>query len=132
MNPGSEAMGNTREKLNEISSLIGKLRTDYPAETNAFLSFMSKAEGGKALTVREKELINVGLAVAAQCEWCIAIHVQHAIEAGASRDEVIEAGFMAVVMHGGPALMYMTPLVEAVDEFLPATASKETVTGGES
>jgi AhpD family alkylhydroperoxidase len=112
-------MDNTHEKLNDIKNLFGKLQADYPDETNAFLSFMSKAEAGKALTIREKELINVGLAVAAQCEWCIAIHVQHAIGAGASRDDVIEAGFMAVVMHGGPALMYMTPLLEAVNELLP-------------
>ena len=56
-------------------------------------------------------------------EWCIAIRVQRAVEAGASRDDVIEAGFMAVLMHGRPALMYMTPLLEAVDEFIinPAT-----------
>jgi AhpD family alkylhydroperoxidase len=67
----------------------------------------------------------VGLAVGAQCEWCVAIHVQHAIEAGASRDDVIEAGFMAVVMHGGPALMYLTPLLEAVDEFLPQQSKNE-------
>jgi len=125
-------MRTTREKLNEISSLIGKLQADYPSETDALLRFMNKAEGGKALTIREKELINVGLAVAAQCEWCIAIHVQHAIEAGASRDEVVEAGFMAVVMHGGPALMYLIPLLEAVDELLTETESKENVTGGES
>jgi len=125
-------MRTTREKLNEISSLIGKLQADYPSETDALLRFMNKAEGGKALTIREKELINVGLAVAAQCEWCIAIHVQHAIEAGASRDEVVEAGFMAVVMHGGPALMYLIPLLEAVDELLTETESRENVTGGES
>jgi AhpD family alkylhydroperoxidase len=125
-------MRTTREKLNEISSLIGKLQADYPSETDALLRFMNKAEGGKALTIREKELINVGLAVAAQCEWCIAIHVQHAIEAGASRDEVVEAGFMAVVMHGGPALMYLIPLLEAVDELLAETESSENVTGGES
>jgi len=125
-------MRTTRDKLNEISSLIGKLQADYPSETDALLRFMNKAEGGKALTIREKELINVGLAVAAQCEWCIAIHVQHAIEAGAARDEVVEAGFMAVVMHGGPALMYLIPLLEAVDELLTETESKENVTGGES
>jgi AhpD family alkylhydroperoxidase len=125
-------MRTTRDKLNEISSLIGKLQADYPSETDALLRFMNKAEGGKALTIREKELINVGLAVAAQCEWCIAIHVQHAIEAGASRDEVVEAGFMAVVMHGGPALMYLIPLLAAVDELLTETESKENVTGGES
>jgi AhpD family alkylhydroperoxidase len=125
-------MRTTRDKLNEISSLIGKLQADYPSETDALLRFMNKAEGGKALTIREKELINVGLAVAAQCELCIAIHVQHAIEAGASRDEVVEAGFMAVVMHGGPALMYLIPLLAAVDELLTGTESKENVTGGES
>ena len=112
-------MGNPREKLSDISKLIEKLKADYPAETDAFLGFMSKAEAGKALTIREKELVNVGLAVAAQCEWCIAMHVKHAIDAGARRDEVVEAGFMAVVMHGGPALMYMTPLLDAVNEFLP-------------
>ena len=123
-------MSNARNKVNDIANLIGKLKADYPSETNAFLSFMNKAEAGKALTMREKELINVGLAVAAQCDWCIAIHVQHAIGAGASRDDVIEAGFMAVVMHGGPALMYMTPLLEAVDEFLPATESTKDVTDG--
>ncbi len=112
-------MGNTQAKLNDISNLITKLQAEYPTETNAFLGFMNKAESGKALTRREKELINVGLAVGAQCDWCIAIHVQQAIEAGANRDEVMEAGFMAVVMHGGPALMYMTPLLAAVDDLLP-------------
>ena len=29
----------------------------------------------------------------------------------------MEAGFMAVIMHGGPAYMYMTPLLDALDEF---------------
>ncbi len=112
-------MNSVRKRLNEISELIGDLQENYPSETNAYLSFMSKAEAGKALSMREKELINVGLAVAAQCEWCIAVHVKHAIGAGATCDDVVEAGFMAVVMHGGPALMYMMPLLKAVETFLP-------------
>lgn len=111
-------MGNTRDKLDQVEELTRRLRHEYPAETGAFLGFLQKAEAGKALDLRVKELINVAMAVAAQCEWCIAFHVEQAIKAGASRDEVIEAGFMAVVMHGGPAYMYMTPLLEAVDEFL--------------
>lgn len=112
-------MGNIRNKLDQVAVLTRRLRKDYPTETQAFLGFLQKAEEGKALDLRIKELINVALAVAAQCEWCIAFHVEQAVKAGASRDEVIEAGFMAVVMHGGPAYMYLTPLFEAVDEFLP-------------
>jgi len=37
-------MGDTREKLNDISDLIGKLRADYPAETNAFINFIASFE----------------------------------------------------------------------------------------
>lgn len=112
-------MGEMAERLQEITSLIEQLKEKYPAEINAFLNFMQKAEAGPALNVRQKELINVALSVAGQCEWCIALHVRHAAEAGATRDEIVEAAFMAVLMHGGPALMYLTPLCHALDEFLP-------------
>ena len=96
------------------------MQRNYPSEIKAFLNFLQKAESGPALDMRTKELINVALSVAGQCEWCIALHVKHAITAGASRDQVMSAGFMAVIMHGGPALMYLNPLVEALDEFIPA------------
>ena len=114
-------MTRTHEKLDEIMTLTKILRKDYPTETNAFLGFLNKAESGKALGIRDKELINVALAVAAQCEWGIAFHVEQAIKSGADRDEIIEAGFMAIIMHGGPAYMYMTPLLNAIDEFKPET-----------
>ncbi len=115
-------MSKMQQKLDEIMTLTKRLQADYPTETNAFLGFLNKAEEGKALSMRQKELINVGLAVAAQCEWCIAFHVQNAVKAGATRDEIVEAGFMAVIMHGGPAYMYMTPLFQALKEFLPNDA----------
>ncbi|RUM92606.1 MAG: carboxymuconolactone decarboxylase family protein [Thiothrix sp.] len=112
-------MSAMKQKLNDVTKLTNHLQETYPTETNAFLRFLSKAEAGLALNLHQKELINVALAVAAQCEWCIAFHVEQAISAKASRDEIIEAGFMAIIMHGGPAYMYMTPLLEALDEFLP-------------
>ncbi len=112
-------MGTMKDKLGEVMQLTQRLEEDYPVETSGFLSFLKRAEGGKALDIRQKELINVALAVAAQCEWCIAFHVEEAVKAGASRDQIVEAGFMAVIMHGGPAYMFMTPLLKAVDEFAP-------------
>ncbi len=113
-------MARMKQKLEDIQKLTQRLQQEHPTETNAFLGFLQKAEAGTALDLKQKELINIGLAVAAQCEWCIAFHVEQAAGAGASRDEIIEAGFMAVIMHGGPAYMYMTPLLEALDEFCPA------------
>ncbi len=113
-------MGIAHKKIEQVTELTRRLSKEYPMETRAFLGFLQKAEQGKALDLRVKELVNVGLAVAAQCEWCIALHVEQAVKAGATRDEVVEAGFMAVVMHGGPAYTYMVLLMEALDEFCQA------------
>ncbi len=110
-------MGKMSQKLQEIKRLIGKLQQQQPEAIKNFLNFMTSVERSGALDMKQKELINVGLAVAAQCEWCIALHVKGALDAGASKEEIIEAGMQAVLMHGGPALMYMTPLEEALDEF---------------
>lgn len=114
-------MAHMKEKLNDVMTLTERLQKNYPTETSGFLNFLKRAEGGKALDIKQKELINVGLAVAAQCEWCIAFHVEEAFKVGANRDEIVEAGFMAVIMHGGPAYMYMTPLLQAVDDFDTST-----------
>lgn len=111
-----------KEKMERMQEAMAYLRRRYPEQMQAFSHFFKKTEEGPALTVREKELINVALAVASQCEWCIGVHVRAAARAGATRDEIIEAAFMAVVMHGGPALMYMTPLLEALDLYLPESS----------
>jgi AhpD family alkylhydroperoxidase len=110
-------MTSMKEKLQEVGHLTRRLEREFPKETEGFLNFIQEAEGGAALSLREKELINTALSVAAQCEWCVPFHVRNAIRAGASRNEIIEAGFQAVIMHGGPAFMWMTPLMQAVDEF---------------
>jgi AhpD family alkylhydroperoxidase len=108
-------------RLNEVGDLTKRLQKEFPRETAGFLSFIKDAESGPALSLKEKELINTALSLAAQCEWCIAFHVRNAARAGATRSEIIEAGFQAVIMRGGPAFMWMTPLMQAVDEFVRET-----------
>ncbi len=110
-------MGRYTEKLEDVKTLIGKLQKQVPEQIGAFHNFMEAVEAPGALDAKQKELVNIGLAVAAQCEWCIALHVKGALKAGATREEIVEAGMQAVLIHGGPALMYMTPLEEAIEEF---------------
>ncbi len=110
-------MGKMREKLTDIKKLIGKLQKEQPEEIKSFLGFMTAVTKEGALSVKQKELINIALAVAAQCEWCIALHVSEALKAGCKREEILDAAMQAVLMHGGPALMYMTPVEKALEEF---------------
>ncbi len=58
------------------------------------------------LSVKEKELIALGIAVAIRCEGCILSHLDALKAAGGTIDDVIEAIEVAVLMGGGPSTIY--------------------------
>ncbi|WP_209475641.1 carboxymuconolactone decarboxylase family protein [Thermococcus stetteri] len=109
--------GDVMVKLKEIEELLDKLGKEHPKEISAFSRFLRETLDNKALTTREKELIALALGIAAGCERCIYLHTQKALEAGAKPEELIEAGLVAVLMAGGPALMHLIPLVKAIESF---------------
>jgi AhpD family alkylhydroperoxidase len=113
-------MKTNEEKLLEIKTLIGKLQKDLPHQIETFNKFMMATETSNILENKSRELINVALAVSAQCEWCIALHVKGALGVGATKEEILEAAMQAVLMHGGPALMYMILVENAIAEFTDA------------
>ncbi|WP_258083635.1 carboxymuconolactone decarboxylase family protein [Thermococcus thermotolerans] len=104
-------------KLREIEELLDILGKKHPKEMGAFSRFLKEVIDNKTLTTREKELIAVALGIAQGCEWCIALHTHKALEAGAKPEELIEAGLVAVLMAGGPALMHLIPLMKAIENF---------------
>ena len=67
------------------------------------------------MTVREKELVALGIGLAIRCDGCIYVHAEKALRAGASRQQVMEAAGVAVMMQGGPTYTYLPKLVEALD-----------------
>jgi AhpD family alkylhydroperoxidase len=110
-------MEDMNKLLGEVKQSLGRLGRDYPDVMKAFSSFMGEVEEPGALDAKTKELIAVSLSVACKCKWCIAFHVKNALDAGASRNEIMESCFVAALMAGGPALMYMQLVVKAIDDF---------------
>lgn len=70
-----------------------------------------------ALSKKTKELLALGMAISLRCDGCIAFHVHDALGAGATREEVVETIGVAILMGGGPAVMYGCEAYEALDEF---------------
>ena len=70
-----------------------------------------------ALSVRDKELIALGIGLADRCTPCINLHVQGCLKAGATLEQILEAVGVAVLMQGGPAFTHI-PEVLAVLEHL--------------
>ncbi len=111
-------MGYMKDKLEEAENTMADLGKDYPRLQGPFgVLKRHSCEKDGALDVKTKKLIAVALALYAGCEYCIAIHTKGALDAGATRDELVEAGYVAVLMGGGPALTYMAKLMAAIEEF---------------
>ncbi len=108
-------MGN---KLDEVNATVRRVMKEHPEQAGDFMRFLrSVCKCSDALDCKTKELISIALSIAEHCEWCIAFHVKNALEAGATRDEIMEASFVAVMMCGGPGLMYLKPVMDSIDEF---------------
>ncbi|MDX1807996.1 MAG: carboxymuconolactone decarboxylase family protein [Sulfurospirillaceae bacterium] len=106
-----------KHKVEEIKEFLARLSKEMPEQMEGFTKFLVATAKPGALDTKQKELTNVALSIALQCESCIVYHVKEAIDAGATREEILESAFQAVLMHGGPALMYMMPLEKAINDF---------------
>lgn len=101
----------------QFIDLLKRLKEADPEYIQALSEFLKQAEKPGALSKKEKELISIALGVAARCPSCIAFHVKNAINEGATKKEIYEAGFVAGLMGGGPAITYLRYLVDACDQF---------------
>lgn len=88
------------------------MKAASPEIGRAFGPFFQTLMKDGALSSKHKELIALGIGVAVRCEPCIDAHVDKALKAGATAEEIMEAAGVAVMMGGGPAYTY-APLVNA-------------------
>lgn len=101
-----------------ITAANAGLKTAQPDTLKGFNLMHVQAMHDGALDPRTKELIAVALSVGSRCDPCIAFHVHAALRRGATREEVMEVLSVAVMMGGGPSLMYAAHVIEALDEEL--------------
>jgi len=110
-------MGTAKQRLQRFRKGVGVLMKEMPATMQSMFGFIETAQKESVLTVREKELIGLGISLYHRCEDCITMHVERALQAGCTRQEILEAAGMAMVFGGGPTLASAaTVLVEALDE----------------
>ena len=82
--------------------LLREMRKLAPDDFNAWLG-LNNAVGREngAIPKKYRELIAVAVALAVQCPYCIEAHSKSAQAAGATREEVVEAAFVAAALKAG-------------------------------
>jgi AhpD family alkylhydroperoxidase len=88
-------------------ALVPALLALAPTEGKAFLAFNHAAERADGAIPRKyRELIALGVAFTTQCAYCIDTHTRQAREAGATRQEIAEAAFVAAAVRAGGTLAH--------------------------
>lgn len=101
-----------------LSVLMGKLGKGIPATMGAFSKLHAAGCADGALDAKTKELISLGISICIRCEGCIAFHVKDAVDAGATKEEILETIGVAIVMGGGPSVAYGCEALEATEQLL--------------
>lgn len=102
------------ENLERIKSLIGKVSKELSGPVSGFSKLHKEALAEGTLS---KELMALAISITVGCEGCIAFHVHDALHAGASRQEVLEAIGVAILMGGGPSMIYGSEAMDALNQF---------------
>ena len=105
------------EHYEHIRTLMGDLGREIPGPMGGFGRLHKAAVTDGVLSTEVKELIALGIAITVRCDGCIAFHVHDALKAGATHEEIIETIGVAILMGGGPSLMYGCEVLEALEQF---------------
>ncbi|WP_181685187.1 carboxymuconolactone decarboxylase family protein [Halorhabdus salina] len=99
------------EMKQSLHELVGEAEN-----LEGFVGYVEGTESPGALNTKTKELMSLAVGCAARCENCVLWHLDGALEAGATREEIIETLEVAVLMGGGPAMTYAIEAYEILEE----------------
>lgn len=111
-------MSNYAAQAKAVFDFMGTLSKENPKLAQGFGTMHHATAEDGALTVKQKELIALGISITIRCEGCIACHVKAAIEAGATKEEIVETIGVSLVMGGGPSVVYGDKAYKAMEEMM--------------
>lgn len=97
------------------SQEMRQLQKEAPELVKNFGSFFVSVMKEGALSTKTKELIALAIGLDERCEPCIRVHVQKAMAAGCTKDEIMETASVVVLMRGGPAYTHLPLILETIE-----------------
>lgn len=102
--------------------LLREMKNLAPDELKGFValdSIVGKDDG--KIPRKYRELIAIAVACTTQCPYCLDVHTRNAQKAGATREEVAEAAFLAAALRAGAAVTHGTLALKLFDQAAAAT-----------
>jgi AhpD family alkylhydroperoxidase len=107
-----------KENLYPVTTkeLADKKAALAPKNLETWRNFSKTVFEAGALPEKTKQLIAVAVAHVTQCPYCIRSHSKQAIRKGASKEEIMEAIWVAAEMRAGAAYAHATNAMYEMDK----------------
>ena len=111
------------EKLQAFGAGCQELGGLSPDAMGGFMALHHATCEAGAPDSAQRELLALAISIAIHCDDCIAYHTQAAMENGATDQDMLTVLDVAILMGGGPGVVYSTHALEAMKQFKAAAES---------
>lgn len=102
--------------LGEVTESVDEFKKELPEAFAAQKTFNDAVYEDGAISTKIKRLMAMAIAVREGCPGCITYQTKLAVEAGATRDEVVEAASVAMSIGGTSANAWVWIVVQIMKE----------------
>jgi AhpD family alkylhydroperoxidase len=104
----------------QIAGAVKEIGTSNPELVKAYAAFHHANSASKHLDGKTRELIALAVAATLRCDGCINVHSEAAVRHGASKDEIVDALGVAVMVNAGATMVYSAHTIDALNTYAPS------------
>lgn len=105
-----------KNTMKEFNRLMVDIRKAIPAEYEAFINNKAALTKAGKLPEKTKWLLLLVASVSQKCPICVPPAVKHCLESGWTKEEILEASMVAVLVGGSSVMTYVTLVEKAIEE----------------
>lgn len=106
----------TNKTIKEFNELMVDIRKAVPAEFESFINHKAALTKPGRLPEKTKWMLLMVASISQKCPVCIPQAVKHCLETGWTKEEILEAAMVAVLVGGSSVMTYVTLVDKAIQD----------------
>lgn len=106
----------TKDTIKEFNELMAGVRKAVPAEFDALSGLKAAVTKPGRLPEKTKWLILLTASISQKCPVCIPQAVKRCLDAGWTREEILEGAMVGVLVGGSSVMTYVTLVDKAIKD----------------
>jgi AhpD family alkylhydroperoxidase len=99
----------------QVNVAVKEISAANPDIVKAYAGFHQANAKSAHIDARTRELIALAVSVTLRCDGCINAHTDAAVKAGVTKEEIVDALGVAIMVNVGAAMVYSARAIDAYD-----------------